>query len=173
MSIQAIAWVLEHSRSEGMDRLVLLAIANHADAGGLNSWPSWERIGAEARVSRATVWRAISKLTAMGELMVLSGGRGRGDRSSYQVCLGFQHATLNESFTVASGNKKGRVTRQKGSRSRDIEPSLTVQNRAAASPTSSAAALRPPLVDDPRDLTDEERQAGKEALARIREAVSQ
>lgn len=79
-----MAWVLESSRSEGSDRLVLLAIANHADATGGLSWPSVELIGKEARVSRATVFRSLDSLRALGELEFVSGG-GRGKTNRYQL----------------------------------------------------------------------------------------
>lgn len=70
MSIQAIAWVLEHSSSTLADRLVLLAVANHADASGWNAWPAIDRLALEARVDRRTVFRAIESLETAGELVV-------------------------------------------------------------------------------------------------------
>lgn len=70
MSIQAVAWVLEHSEATLADRLVLIAIANHADARGWNAWPSVPIIAREARVGRSTVYRAIEALEASGELTV-------------------------------------------------------------------------------------------------------
>lgn len=85
MSIQAIAWVLEESESEGLARLVLLAVANHADAQGWNAWPSVAQIGVEARVSRRTVFRAIEELVELGELSITHSGGGRGLTSHYHL----------------------------------------------------------------------------------------
>lgn len=84
MSIQAMAWVLESSQSEGSARLVLLAIANHTDGHGYNAYPSIEQIGIEARVSRATVFRCLETLEAAGELEVRH-SRGRKHRNIYRV----------------------------------------------------------------------------------------
>lgn len=77
MSVQAMAWVLECSRATGSDRLVLLAIANHASKEGGEAWPSIPLIAAEARVSERTVSRSLIRLAALGELEVVRGG-GRG-----------------------------------------------------------------------------------------------
>lgn len=65
-----MSWVLQHSESTLADRLVLLAIANHADATGCNAWPSRQLIAAEARVSISTVKRSVAALVDLGELEV-------------------------------------------------------------------------------------------------------
>lgn len=77
MSFQAVAWVLSHSRSEGADRLVAVAIANRADAKGRGARPSVRTLVREARVSRSSVFRAIQELSRLGELQVVSGMAGR------------------------------------------------------------------------------------------------
>jgi hypothetical protein len=82
MSVQAISWVLEHSRSEGNARLVLISIANHADKFGRGAFPSQQTIGSEARCSTRTVRRATEELRDLGELRWLEhGGRGKRRRS--------------------------------------------------------------------------------------------
>jgi DNA-binding transcriptional MocR family regulator len=67
VSIQALSWVLEESESEGLDRLVLLVVANHAND-EWRAWPSVRTIAREARVSTNTVGKAIRRLVALGEL---------------------------------------------------------------------------------------------------------
>ena len=69
MSIQAVAWVLEHSEATLADRLVLIAIANHVSGQGW-AYPSVDLIAAEARVDRRTVFRAIETLEGLGELTI-------------------------------------------------------------------------------------------------------
>ena len=78
MSVQAMAWVLEKSESRLAARLVLLAIANHADSGGLNAWPSIRLIAAEARVTDRQAQRVIRELDKMGELIILAGQGPKG-----------------------------------------------------------------------------------------------
>jgi hypothetical protein len=67
MSIQAVAWVLEHERTTtGAERLVLLALANHAGADG-EAWPSVETIMAEANLARRrSVTDALTALARKG-----------------------------------------------------------------------------------------------------------
>ncbi len=68
MSVQASTWVWEHSESGGNARLVLLAIADAADADGQNAWPSQQRIAKMARVTTRTVRRLVAELIMLGEL---------------------------------------------------------------------------------------------------------
>lgn len=63
MSVQAISWVIEHSRHKGNSFVVLLMIANHARSDGTGAWPSVKTIAREARVSERTVQRTIKRLT--------------------------------------------------------------------------------------------------------------
>lgn len=84
MSVQALAWVLEHSQASGNARLVLIAIANHADAHGRNAWPSVTQISREARVSRSTVFRSLTDLTKLEELSIQSGSE-RGSSNFYEM----------------------------------------------------------------------------------------
>lgn len=76
MSVQATTWVWEHSKSKGNARLVLLAIADAADAHGGNAWPSQDTLAHMARVSTRTVRRLVTDLEALGELEVLEHAGG-------------------------------------------------------------------------------------------------
>jgi hypothetical protein len=74
MSVQAIAWVLQHSDARGLDRLVLISLANHAiptagDGDVHESWPGLDTIAAEAGLEdRAAARRALDRLMAAGEI---------------------------------------------------------------------------------------------------------
>jgi DNA-binding MarR family transcriptional regulator len=73
-----VALVMERA-SEALSRseyLVLVAIASFADSDG-RAWPSYGAIARRARVSEATVKRAIRGLEGAGELVVFSRGSGR------------------------------------------------------------------------------------------------
>lgn len=82
-----MAWVLDHSPATGSDRLVLLAIANHADATGHGAYPGLDRIAAEARVARRTAIRSITALEAAGQLRVVRGG-GAYKTNRYVIVMG-------------------------------------------------------------------------------------
>lgn len=77
MSIQAVSWVLDYSEAEGLDRLTLIAIANHFNNEERESRPSIRRIAQEARISTNTVMAAIRRLSELGELEVVDPGSHR------------------------------------------------------------------------------------------------
>lgn len=85
-----MSWVLEHSLATGHARLVLIAIANHADAEGTQAWPAVNRLAQEAGCSRATVFRCIQGLKEIGELDWEPGG-GR-TRSNYYWMPAFRNS---------------------------------------------------------------------------------
>lgn len=89
VSRPAIAWVFEDSAMYGTARMVLLAIANEADADGFDAYPSIKRLAKHANVQRNTVIAAIQACEEAGELLVLrpeSYGRGRFNR--YTLVMG-------------------------------------------------------------------------------------
>lgn len=67
MSVQAIAWVLDHSEARGAHRCVLISIANHVTPEG-SGWVHVRRVCAEARCSPGTYARAVSEAIQRGEL---------------------------------------------------------------------------------------------------------
>lgn len=78
MSVQASSWVIEHSKSKGSARLVLLMIANHAHADGTNAFPSVTTLAKECLMSDRQITRIIQALEASGELQI---DRSAGRRS--------------------------------------------------------------------------------------------
>lgn len=73
MGIQAVGHVLEHSDAQGADRLVMIAIANHAgaltDDGYYDAYPGIELIADEANLDRLrTAKDAITRLVKAGEI---------------------------------------------------------------------------------------------------------
>jgi hypothetical protein len=77
MSVKRITAVWDLSLAEGNDRLIMLALADHADDDGF-AWPGVERIAEKCRLSKRTVLRSIESLEALGELWV-SRNRRRGN----------------------------------------------------------------------------------------------
>ena len=169
MSIQAVAWVLEHSESRQAPRLVLLAIANHADATGRNAWPSVEQIAREARVGRSTVFECLPKLVELGELKITPGGRGPRSTNVYQIQMEGSGIQTPESEIRTHKGSEIPVVRvqipEKRVQTVNHKPSL---NR----PEPSRARTREAPADDPRALTPEERERGKELIARLRESIA-
>lgn len=83
MSVKAMTWAFEQPLS-GNDKVVLLAVADHADDNGF-CWPSIERIKEKAHVSRRTVVTILSKLESL-EYLSIDRGAGR-TTSKYQLNL--------------------------------------------------------------------------------------
>lgn len=63
-----MARVFNKSKATGIDRFVLLSIADNAWDDGSNAWPSIKRICYKTGLGRRTVQRAINSLIQMGEL---------------------------------------------------------------------------------------------------------
>lgn len=77
MSIYAISWVLQHSETEKVDRLVLIALADYANDDGGGCWASVGKIAAKARCSERTAQYALRRLEDGGHI-VKSGVSPRG-----------------------------------------------------------------------------------------------
>jgi len=75
-----VRWVLECSESTQGDRLVMVAIAEHADAEWA-SWPSIATIARETLLTERSVQRSVDRLIQSGELVrAVRGGRSRDPR---------------------------------------------------------------------------------------------
>lgn len=68
MSVQAMSWVLDHSDSKLGARLVLIAIANHADLNGENCWASVKALAGAARLSERQTRASLRILEGLGEV---------------------------------------------------------------------------------------------------------
>lgn len=71
MSIEALSMVLNHSKSVGSQKVVLLGIANHLGPDATEgAWPSQKRLADYSNMSERGVQKCIDKLVASGELKV-------------------------------------------------------------------------------------------------------
>lgn len=87
MSIQATKWAWEQSGCNGTDKLVLLALANLADATG-ECWPPIATLSEITCQSRPTVWRALSRLRSAGLIFDTGERRGRNRLVPvYRLCM--------------------------------------------------------------------------------------
>jgi hypothetical protein len=68
VSVQAIAWVLDHSQSRGSARCVLISIANHVGPDG-TGWVHVRRVMSEANCSHDSYRRAVQQAVEAGELV--------------------------------------------------------------------------------------------------------
>lgn len=88
MSIRVIQWVWDHSTAEGLDRLVLLAIADSANHDGGGAFPGKKELHTKTRLGYSTLFKCLKRLKAEGHIEVqTAGGDGRGKRTVYRVVM--------------------------------------------------------------------------------------
>lgn len=88
MSVEATSWVWRHSRAVNPgDRLVMLAIADHAWPDGTNAYPGMARLAAYTGLSEPGVTLCIKRQIALGELRVVENGGGRGNRRGFVIVM--------------------------------------------------------------------------------------
>lgn len=68
MSVEAIALCLHHSQAKGVDKLVLIGIANHEGDGG--AYPAIATLELYSGVSRTRVKQALRTLQDLGEIVI-------------------------------------------------------------------------------------------------------
>jgi hypothetical protein len=76
MSTQALSWVFDHSKTEGVARLVMIGIANHVDRRG-DGWAYVDEVRRVAKCSLNSYHRAVKAAIELGELEVDVRGGGR------------------------------------------------------------------------------------------------
>lgn len=196
MSVQAIGWVLDHSPAKGTDRLVLLAIANHAGQspidGAWESWPGIATIQREAGLDRdRTVTDSLTRLAEAGLLeRVVNGApdaRMRGDRrpNLYRVLLtdgvscGDTRCRWCDGQRGVAGASNGvSPERSTGCREATPKPVVNRQGTVLAPPTAIASkqrerdelweAVLAATGTRPEDVTDSHRGAIAKAVGDLR-----
>lgn len=88
MSVEATTWVWKHSKAEGTDLLVLLALADFAQEDH-RCFGSWGKLEQKTKLSRRTISRCLIRLQAAGELIMRERGKrkvaGTGNQATIWV----------------------------------------------------------------------------------------
>jgi Helix-turn-helix domain len=89
MSVEVMQAVIEHSKATGVDRMVLLIYAWHADKTARECWPSNSKVAGEANALKRMVIRSKKELIRIGELYLLErGSNRRGFRKTDRLKVG-------------------------------------------------------------------------------------
>ncbi|WP_330261809.1 hypothetical protein [Streptomyces sp. NBC_00539] len=158
MSLAATDWVWSRSDSRGAARLVLLAIADRADATGV-AYAGTASLIRRTRAARSTVRDAVDSLLVSGELAVVEGALGPGGETVYRLPLldargaGDQPGpTTGPDRTSApggpvSGPGEGRTSAPGGPATGPQNKRSSLQDKEQQQPraTNTAAALIPEL----------------------------
>lgn len=102
MSIKVMEWVFEKSKAQGLERLILLVIADHCNSEGEEAFPRISVIARRANVSQRTVKRKIQDLVAMGELAVVN---RQGTSSLYKIVTSRNSSDLNQQVDEDTSKK--------------------------------------------------------------------
>lgn len=152
MSIQAIAWVLDNSEAEGIDRLILLALANYVDDTG-HAWPSLETLADKTRLDRSTICRHLPNLEELGELEITRGG-GRYRSNIYYLPRLPGAEKQSQAATVKSERNSRRMVEKQSQNGRETvallrhKPLVTVSepNARATKPSQAATVSAEPPI---------------------------
>lgn len=77
--------VFDRYPAGGNERLLALALADHARDDGTSIWPSIDELSRKTLQSRSTVQRQIAKMVQKGWLILLSDRTGRGHTNEYRI----------------------------------------------------------------------------------------
>lgn len=149
MSVRVMSWVWESSRSEGIDRLVLLAIADSAADHGGDSWPSIATLAGKAKVDGRTVQRAIRRLVELGELTVKSNA-GKNGVNVYRVMTHPRRGATPGTESPPAERHPGSESPTPGRESTDPRHSAT---RTVLEP-STKATIQEPSSSEPASRAD-------------------
>ncbi|AGU51542.1 hypothetical protein VAPA_1c44690 [Variovorax paradoxus B4] len=87
MSIKVMSMVFDRYPSGGMERLLALAMADHASDDGRRIWPSVDELARKTMQSRSSVQRQIRRMVATGWLIQVKTATGRpGVTNEYRIC---------------------------------------------------------------------------------------
>lgn len=124
MSIRVMDWVWRQSKSRGVERLVLLAIADCANDEGEHAYPSIATLTSKAGIGESTTHRAIKALVDLGELRVTQNAGKRG---------------TNLYAVIMDAGRGGSQSDTPGGPNLGPEPSVEPSERPSDSLRSSAA----------------------------------
>lgn len=131
MSIEVMSWVLNNAPVRGTEKIILLGLANHADADGNNAYPSVARLARYANVSERAVQQALRILEEGGHIYrhFNEGGSAqqRADRrpNKYTVLMrGVKPASPRTDNGVKSSASRGEEQRTNGVKPTSPESSL-------------------------------------------------
>ena len=129
MSVEAIQWALSLPHKNPTHKVVLIALANHADPDGGQCHPSIERLETYTGLHRASIIRAIQQ---MEELGIIGADHERGKRTRYELNLAIKVvAERDQSHSATSRTERPHQSQRATTSSRTVrpKPSLTINNR--------------------------------------------
>jgi len=168
MSVQAIAWVFDHSPERHTARLVLLSLANHAGPDGSSAFPSVATIMQETRLSHGAVCKALKALEDHNAIERI--GRRRYGTVVYQLAMRGVHGvdtsavhSVDTSAAIEGSTSAPEVSTawtqtvhsvDSDSPQRGHEPSVKPSTKPSREPKRTASPKAGPFVPGEQRKTD-------------------
>jgi biotin operon repressor len=172
MSVKVMGWVWDQSIEPAAKKMVLLAIADHADHDGDNAWPSVSRIARMVGINARNAQRYIRQLEEEGYLII---GQQRGGNMNtpddrrpnlYRVVLRGGAGDTPESERGGAGDTP------RGGAGDTLSVQGTIQTTGAKAPRKRDDLFNA-LVEvcqiDPSSMTSSARGAANRAIKELRE----
>jgi hypothetical protein len=132
--------VLNHSRTRGTDRGVLMVVAWHVRDDGSGCTAGLHRLADEAAYDPGTVVRALARIRSLGELhRDHRGGRGARDTSTYSVTIAHEPGSVARCTTSCRREVLQRAGGSIAAR----------RDKYGAPPHEPSGTVREPLLDAP------------------------
>jgi len=129
MSVEAIQWALALPHKNATHKVVLIALANHANPDGGECYPSIVRLETYTGLHKRSIVRAIAQ---MEELGIISAIHGQGKKTRYTLHLSVKAVTERHQCQTDTSGRVSPNRGQSATRTGDTappKPSLTINNR--------------------------------------------
>lgn len=173
-----MVWVLHESPTSGTDKVLLLGIANHADAEGHNAWPSVATLAKYSNLEPRGVKKALRRLEEQGHIKILENRGGNADTRSdrrpnrYSIVMNEVSArTSRNVHGVSYSTERGVPQYHNGVSHRTPEPYLepSLNLSVAARPRDDLWDCVLEVFDYTETVTSLERGRINKALKSLRE----
>lgn len=143
MSSTYLSFVWSKSRARGSHKLVLLALAEHADRNG-EAELSLRDMAMLCGLSKTRVEEIIQALVDLGELRIRAAGAGRGNPTRYWITLRSVPSKRPEDEKADAGPDKSPVVTEPAPKPEPEKPFSTVQTpKPAPQPVEAKALVQP------------------------------
>jgi hypothetical protein len=157
MSVRVMAAIFEHSQLRPVPRLVMLALADHADHDGF-AWPGIDRLAQKTGLSRSGVQRALGEAETAGELTRTVGG-GRSSTSLYRITLVDNHAGVGDKgphTAAVSGPERAADRTERAAdraiKGRTLRPESSINHQEPRAAGDFGNPHPPPPAPDPAEI---------------------
>ena len=174
MSIEALNWAWDQPVAKAANKLVLLALADHANSDG-ECWPSMKRIAERSDISPRHVSRAINELIDLGLVEKANRRRHGGQYRGWDYRLNVQRtpASGGPPRPVTSGHGRPSPAdtgvRSEPSENRKEEPLAAAPPKSAAKKDELFEAVAEACSIDWRNLTPSGRGPLNKAVKELRD----